>query len=207
MAILTSRTFLTTSLIALLNNFPSSAHPSPPPGSLSKRLGSTATSGIAGAVGPLFEDLFGAPPQCCNPTLYPHCRVVAAEDKSWQGCFDEPPKDAGYLFLQDDATTAACLIDLHYKQASRCISVAGSPCEAGKGTSQILNVWMGKERKLSSDDSLVLQAAANGMVGQTVSSGRSDHDGQSQGSVKVVRVGQNVAESGVDIRFGGDEQC
>lgn len=107
----------------------------------------------------------------------------------------------------DDSTTANCLINLHYTQSDACISVAGSSCEAIKGTSQILNARMGYAKYLSADDSDTLQAASGYMIGRTVSSGYSDDGGISSGVVELVRVGQNAAQAGLDFRFDGDQEC
>lgn len=105
----------------------------------------------------------------------------------------------GYYWTQDATTTANCLINLHYTQSDACISVAGSSCKAGKGTSQILNTHIGSAYKLNSDESNTLQAASNNMIGRTVSSGDSDDSGESVGYVSFVRDGPNVPYSSVII--------
>ena len=203
MAVL-SHTLLTLSALAIFSTLPVLAHPSQHPDSLSKRAG-TAGSIISTFLGNEIKGpIFGSPPECCPNG---GCTVRADDTGKWQACWDAPPQGGGYYWTQDDTKTANCLINLHWIQSDACISVVGSECEAGKGTSQILNAWMAEAYSLSFDDSNTLQTASNNMVGETVSSGYADNNGLSMGAVGLTRVGQNSAAAQLEIRFDGDQGC
>ena len=204
MAIL-SRTLLNSSAIAILSTLPASAHPSQQPDSLTKRQGTGGALIAIFAPTQLNGAIFGEDPQCCDNSSE-QCVVCQQDGGTWQACWDQPPQGVGYYWTQDDTNTANCLINLHYTQKDVCISVAGSECEAGKGTSHILNAY-GNGDQLSSDDSDTLQTASSNMVGMTVSSGYSDNSGLSMGVVRLARIGQNFADVILDIRFDGDEAC
>jgi len=66
---------------------------------------------------------------------------------------------------------------------------------------------MAEDVSLSWDDSSALQLASNNMVGKTVSSGYSDNNGLSMGTVGLTRVGNLFAAAQVFIRFDGDQEC
>lgn len=60
-----------------------------------------------------------------------HCKFPMAE--TWDLCLTS----GDYLWLEDDSILLNCMIDLHHRQSTKCISVAGSRCEAVRGTSKI----------------------------------------------------------------------
>lgn len=116
-----------------------------------------------------------------------------------------------YVWMQDDVETAKCLIDLHYRQNSACISVKGSRCDAIKGTSRILNIrkavisFNGKVENFSAGESGALQAAVSSMLGMSMGAGpgrdslnsfKSDLEPDKPGLAR-----------GIWIRFGGGQQC
>ena len=205
MAIL-SRTLLASSAIAILSTLPALAYPSQQQDSLSRRVGTYTPILTLFAGKELKGAIFGEDAQCCDQTSE-KCVVRQEDGGTWRACWDQPPQNGGYYWTQDDTNTANCLINLHYTQKDACISVAGSACEAGKGTSHILNAWMAVANQLSADDYDTLQAASSNMVGMTVSSGYSDDSGLSMGVVVLSRIGPNTALSSLDIRFDGDEAC
>lgn len=145
---------------------------------------------------------------------------TATDDASWVlSTANSNDNPAQYVWTQDDATTANCLINLHFTQGDSCISVQGSECESGAGSSKIL-IAVGffptssgdAGSQLSSDDSDALQAASSALVGATVNSAPG-------AGVQIIRIdpsdktadiqqGDVPAEhGGVQISFGGDNQC
>jgi hypothetical protein len=127
-----------------------------------------------------------------------------APDKTWEACY--MPGD--YLWLKGDVETAKFLIDLHYRQNSACISVAGSRCEAGKGTSKILNIrkavssFNGKVEEFSASESGALQAAVSSMLGVAMDVGASKNEFNSD-----LEPGKPGLARGIWIRWGGGQQC
>ena len=120
-------------------------------------------------------------PVCCDPKPAPdtcyHSAGISPSGDAYETYF----ADGDYLWLGDDSTLANCLIDLHYRQNTKCISVEGSKCEDVRGTSKILNAQMGYASKkqihghfgdgdfqLDAAGSRAMQAASNDMVGERV---------------------------------------
>lgn len=144
--------------------------------------------------------------------------VTASDGSSWVAYTGA---STDYAFVQDDANTARCLVNLHFTQDTGCISLAGSECEANAGTSRILNVgaWnQGNDgpadgwKQLTGDDSATIQAGIQAMVGGNVNS--SPNSGVTVGHYdfgdkkKTDTLGDVPTEHGaVKINFGGSEQC
>lgn len=112
--------------------------------------------------------------------LWPTCQIrygdrnrgcVGTSDNSkWIAMTqDHVEHPAEYVWLEDDARTANCLIRLHHFQQDECISVRGSVCEAEKGTSKILNARVhGGLGSLASDEYRALQEASLALIGTAV---------------------------------------
>ena len=173
------------------------------PNPLFRRAGTG--SGILGVfLSKEFAQVFGSPPGCCDGYDENDCystKGTADSGDDWELCFGK----GDYVWLQDDANTANCLTNLHYTQDDACISVAGSSCEAGKGTSKILNAQVSYiigSKQIDSADSDAIQSASNALVGSSVDSG-SDLDG----GVTLAHAGQNGEYVNILFRFGGGQQC
>lgn len=131
---------------------------------------------------------------------------------NWDTCW--APGD--YLWTEDDTEVTKCLIDLHYQQQTKCISVQGSSCEKVKGESKILNAEMDAlgAPQLTSGASRGMQAGAEAMIGMEVKSWE-DHFLYTWDYLAVdgfVFIGHQDPELAGDdyvlfIRFGGEEQC
>ena len=116
---------------------------------------------------------------------------------------------AFYVWQQNDTNTLNCLTNLHFTQDDDCVSVKGSECEAGAGTSKILNARTLSQ--LSSQNSKAIQVAISALVGATVNSGE---DGvnlyriDASHSTEYIRQGnQPEKDGGIDVVFGCGEQC
>lgn len=146
--------------------------------------------------------------------------LSATDGSTWLAqTYSDQYNPAEYIWVQDDANTANCLINLHYMQGDGCISVKGSSCEATAGSSKILNARVGMQ--LSGDDSSSLQAASSAIVGSNVNSNMdgSDKKGMSSGGVtlyhndmttrtQMISTGNQPGWYGqVGINFGGGEKC
>jgi len=128
-----------------------------------------------------------------------------------------------YAFVQDDATTANCLVNLHFTQDDACISLASSECAANAGTSKILKVRASDQgndgaenglSKLTNDDSNAIQAAISTMVRNNVNSYSNmgvlidRFDFTKKKSSDTPGVGdQPTLHGGVAIFSGGLSQC
>lgn len=155
---------------------------------------------------PEFDKVFGKPVLCCGGYPYMECMAnhgTAEAGDEWDLCFT--PGD--YLWLEDDSKTANCLIDLHHKQDSKCISVEGSSCEAIKGTSKILNAqvsYIVGDKTIDSAASLAMQGASNAMVDEKVAWG--------EGGGKFVTFSHRSSTNdlvlvSMTVRFEGGRQC
>ena len=84
---------------------------------------------------------------------------------------DHEEHPAKYVWLEDDARTANCLIRFRHFQQDECISVRGSVCEAEKGTSKILNARVnGGLGSPGSEEYHALQEANEALIGTAVNS-------------------------------------
>lgn len=112
--------------------------------------------------------LGGTPPTCCDNELST-CRLIAGKTTDgllFNACYTPGTS----MFYDFDATVANCIINLHYTQADACISVAGSVCGQGYGGGLMTGfVSWRTATKLSADQSRAIQAAANALVGTSVS--------------------------------------
>ena len=157
--------------------------------------------------------------------LWPTCIIYYGDDN--KGCVgtsdnlkwiamsqDHEEHPANYVWLEDDARTANCLIRLHHFQQDECISVRGSVCEASKGMSKILNARVsGGLGSLASDEYHALQEASQALVGTAVNS---DANQPYSSGVYLMHIpGRPTWSLGigvllyrsVSIVFGGAEQC
>lgn len=146
--------------------------------------------------------------------------LTASDGASWVAYTGA---NTDYAFTQDDATTANCLVNLHFTQDDACISVAGSECAAKAGTSKILNARASNQfndgpadgwKRLTSDDSDAIQAAISAMVRSNVNSSPDRgvtidrYDFGKKKSSDTPGVGNAPTEHGsVTVYFGGSEQC
>jgi len=146
--------------------------------------------------------------------------LSASDGSSWVA---STGAEGDYAFIQDDATAANCLVNLHFTQDDACISLAGSECAANAGTSKILNVRAMNQgtdgpfdgwRRLTSDDSAAIQAAISAMVRGNVNPSpeigvRIDwYDFGDKKWSDTPGVGNVPTEHGsVAVQFGGSEQC
>ena len=123
-----------------------------------------------------------------------------------------------YLFVKNDATVADCLVNLHYTQNTRCISVAGSPCQALVTSSKIQNSRsinpgggaigeLTETAQLTAAQSSTMQAAVEALIGQKVSSSRADDANDQGGSVSVASGNPGSEDAYVTINFYGEDQC
>ena len=128
--------------------------------------------------------------------------VIATTDSTWTAItFNSIPNPAEYIWLEDDATTANCLIHLHDLQEDECISVRGSVCEANKGTSKILNARLHSGGSLTPEESKTLQKGSRALFGAKVNSDSNHHHTPSGVYLATF---EHVYMS---IVFGGAEQC
>ena len=107
---------------------------------------------------------------CCHDFPDNDCWAGTGKADSgddWGRCYSI----GNYLWLEDDSAAANFLINLHFTQNNICISVAGSSCEVGKGTSKILNPQVsfrwGNEQ-ISSASSWATQATSYAIMSSTV---------------------------------------
>lgn len=129
---------------------------------------------------------------------------------TWDVCF--LPGD--YLWLDDDATLTNCMIDLHYREDKRCISVMGSPCEKVRGTSRIDLVEISNGGSIhgsliSSPISRSLQDASDFMVGEKVKSFYDDSNGDGFTFLGARYKGDQISSNNVTvlIAYGGEREC
>ena len=110
--------------------------------------------------------------------LYPFFRYedacrLATDNSSWAAITysHHGISPAEYVWAPDDATTANCLINLHHKQETECISLRGSECEIEAGASKILNSRLYRDDdRLTLEDTVALQAASEALIGAKVNS-------------------------------------
>lgn len=141
--------------------------------------------------------------QCCGVFPQECYGWVQPDLGTWDVCYSKTGNV--YTWAQDDVNVANCLINLHYTQDDACISVAGSECEQYAKGSMIINSWVGASAyRFNADDSDTLQAASTAFLGTKFSTTSYEASG---GEVTFSRVGQNVYQSAVTIRFAGDESC
>ena len=122
-------------------------------------------------------------------------------------CFSE----GTYLWTKDDTAVADCLIDLHWSQSSKCISVKGSPCEKVKGKSRINNSQIkhpGPDQ-ISASASRAMQAGADALIGMKVKTYVSDKEKrQIDGYVYFGHVGPEGNDDHLlFVRFDTEEGC
>lgn len=129
------------------------------------------------------------------------------------------PVHGKYSFLQNDADVAKCLVDLHSTQNIRCVSVTGSKCQPLVTTSKIQNIQsinpsggaLGEIiglKQLNATQSQAIQAAAQSLVGQTVSSSWNDGDAEDSDVITGLSSGDPGAETAyVNFRFYGEGAC
>jgi hypothetical protein len=165
-------------------------------------------SGITGTfLSKEFAQVFGAPPQCCHDFPDNDCwagKGKADSGDEWERCYSK----GDYLWLGDDSATANYLIDLHSTQDDACISVAGSACEVGKGTSKILNSrvrYLVGNEQISRAIPWAMQAASNALVNEMVAS-CADQDGGDQVEV-LHKLPNGLGVVSINFRFGGGQQC
>ena len=115
--------------------------------------------------------LFGLsdpPPNCCDDADWP-CHMnagIAKNGKAFQVCYN-PGTETIYDY---DVSAMKCILNLHYTQADKCISVAGSTCANGytggimNGHTNLLTSGYDSANQLTSDQSGALQAAAESML-------------------------------------------
>ena len=144
--------------------------------------------------------------------------IAATDDKIWATfTYDTVINPATYVWLEDDATTANCLFDLHHVQQDVCISVRGSKCEATKGTSKILNARVhGNLGSITTNETIALQLASRAIVGSKVNSNQDDVFKHMPSGVQFLYIPDRAAfklpttikePSYVSVVFGGAEQC
>ena len=131
--------------------------------------------------------------------------VIATTDSTWTAItFNSIPDRAEYIWLEDDATTASCLIRLHDVQDDECISVRGSVCEANKGTSKILNArlhYSSSGGSLTAEESSTFQKASRALIGSRVNSDSNHHNTPSGVYLATFE------HTYMSVVFGGAEQC
>ena len=128
--------------------------------------------------------------------------VIATTDSTWTATtFNSVANPAEYIWLEDDATTASCLIHLHDVQKDECISVRGSVCEANKGTSKILNARLHSGGSLTAEESSTFQKASRALIGARINSDSAHHEIPS--GVYLATYDHTY----MSVVFGGAEQC
>lgn len=151
---------------------------------------------------------------------YPDACRLATDNSTWTAMTysHNGISPAEYLWEADDATTASCLITLHHKQKTKCISVRGSECEANAGTSKILNARLFEESdgRLTVEDSAALQAASRALVGAKVNSIAPNPERKIPSGVYLAHLNRakvdvyNQPDPDLEllsIVFGGADQC
>ena len=116
------------------------------------------------AANPPTKPSWSKPPSPLAPTLGDD-NCTSAKGDTWEVTF----LAGNYLWSDDDSIVTNCQIDLHYRQGTKCISVAGSTCEEVKGESRVLNARLENEYgdlQIDAAASRTLQGASNLMVGE-----------------------------------------
>ena len=122
-----------------------------------------------------------------------------------------------YLFLQNDADVVNCLVNLHFTQNTRCISVKGSECEAKVTTSKVqdtrsINPTAGAigalkgTAQVTAPQSLAIQSAVQAMVGQNVTSSYADAGGHG-GDLGAASGKAGSEDAYISIDFSGQDDC
>ena len=123
-----------------------------------------------------------------------------------------------YLFTQNDADVANCLVNLHYTQNTRCISVGSSSCQGKVTTSKIqnsksINPTAGAigeltgTKQITAAQSRAIQAAVQSLVGTQVSSNYSDDPSDGGGVVGIASGDAGSEDAQLFLDFIGQDQC
>ena len=177
-----------------------------------------------------FKEKYGYDHQQACDYIYEKHRVdgclVATDNHTWAAATYHTKKTpAEYIWAQDDTTVTNCLINLHYHDNEKCISVHDSDsnyeCEKIKGKSRILNGRKWAAEALTSEQSRELQQASRALVGAKVNSIGNNDEGAPSGVHIFLAKYELVPNLGIDwrdgdekelyrginIAFGGAEQC
>lgn len=107
-------------------------------------------------------------------------------------------------WTQGDADAAKCLTNLHYVQNDKCITKAGSSCDNGDASPDVVTAYdtfLYGPYQLSSDDSRAVQAAMDALVGRSIDL---NADIDSDGYVQFVHVADNGSGiNGIEIYNSG----
>lgn len=116
-------------------------------------------------------------------------------------CYDEGTEEI-YDF---DVAAMKCIIDLHYRQADVCISIAGSVCANGYGGGLLrgqMGWWGGNSNAdlISDQDSKTFQAAADSMKGVKI-----DYSNPVNAAIQVVVVSDTNGLLSSTVEFDGHQ--
>ncbi|KAL9104391.1 MAG: hypothetical protein Q9163_000649 [Psora crenata] len=92
------------------------------------------------------------------------CRLnigASAEGKNWMACYHIGELEK----TVQDTAAMRCIIDQHYRQEHKCISIKNSPCEAGYEGVLTKGRYSRGDDPVSAQCSRTLQAAADSMAG------------------------------------------
>ena len=143
--------------------------------------------------------------------------LIATDNSTWVAMtYNSYRSPAEYIWAPDDTKTANCLINQDYVDDKKCVSVRGTECEAGKGTSKILNARLDWGGKLTSEESRVWQDASRAFVGSKVNSKGNNEEGFKSGvwlfflkwkPLLNIDIVTPYKAHMLSIVFGGAEQC
>ena len=108
----------------------------------------------------------------CEPWLdvFRNCRVkvgYSKEKQRWMACYSAGPLEQ----TVKDTAAMRCIIDLHYRQRHLCISIKGTPCEAGYDGMLRRGQFTHRKKQISAQCSRTMQAAADSVLGAKTDGG------------------------------------
>ena len=168
--------------------------------------------------GVLFSKLGGKPTPFGCLEIEDHCLANTGTAANGKPRTYTTSSNGQYLFLKNNATVADCLVNLHYTQNTRCISVGGSPCQALVTTSRIQNSRsinpsggaigeLTETAQLTAAQSSTMQAAVEALIGQKTSSSFADDPNDQGGQVSVASGNPGSEDAYVTINFYGEDPC
>lgn len=173
---------------------------------------SDIVSGIASMFGKdiqgWLDKVFGAqPPTCCDGDVYPYpCRFNVGKTKDghgFQACYRKGDEE----IIDADVDVMKCIINLHYLEAVKCITITNDACGAGYGGGLMKGEIAGigvkghaQSNLISDQDSKTLQAAVESMRGVKI-----QYDKHDNAPIKFVTISADGQSLDFEIDFAGHQ--